>query len=389
MGRSCTGPRARVRPRMVASSVLAVLLAGCTWTASDPDIDRPARSTASRTVDPAAVAAAVDLYLDDNYSPAIGQVRVVLVMVDGQPVAQRYRGGASASSSMDTHSVTKSVTATLVGIAVDEGLLTLDDRLVDLLPRHADVMSPAVQSITVRQLLTMTGGLAGDLPDGSVNPRPTTKDWVRELLAHGTVVPPGQRFSYSSTSSNLLAAILVEATGMPLMDYARPRLFDPLGIDTTGAALPRLATVDGDEGVWRAYDAASFGWLRDPTGVELGCCSLKMSAVDMAKLGQLYLQDGRWDGHELVPASWVRQATTAHVVGLPPAVLESYGYHWWVTTARGHPAFAAVGFGGQLVEVVPDLRLVVVTAAEVGDRVLAIPQMTNLVANVVIPAVGG
>lgn len=116
-----------------------------------------------------------------------------------------------------------------------------------------------------------------------------------------------------------------------------------------------------------------------------------MAPRDLAKLGQLYLDRGRWNGRQVVPAEWVKAATTAQVTtrGAGFTFSESYGYQWWVTREKGHGAYAAVGFGGQLVEVVPDLRLVVVTAAEAGENNLRWEHLRGMVADAVVPAVGG
>jgi CubicO group peptidase (beta-lactamase class C family) len=166
-------------------------------------------------------------------------------------------------------------------------------------------------------------------------------------------------------SSHLLAAILVEATGEPMVTYAREKLFEPLGIDTRQAFQPILAA--GQLDPVRAYDNAGFAWPRDPQGINVGYGYIKMTAEDMVRLGNLYLDKGAWEGEQLVPSGWVEDATSPAVSTANGFGGDDYGYQWWVTSAGEHPAFAAIGYGGQIVEVVPDLRLVVVASTWIED----------------------
>lgn len=221
-------------------------------------------------------------------------------------------------------------------------------------------MTPAVARTTLRQLLTMTAGF----PGGQETTGPTfvrSKDWVREILANPEL-PPGGRFLYSNGTSHLLSAILREATGTSVLSYARSRLFDPLGIDTRPALqkIPNSLTAEEEVAV---YERADFAWPVDPQGVSTGWWGIKLRPRDMIKLGQLFLAGGRWEGRQLVPAEWVDQATSKQVAA--DGLGEGYGYQWWIGTADGDQTFRAMGWGGQLIEVVPDRNLVVVTATEV------------------------
>ena len=347
--------------RAVALAAMAAtfaLTAGCTaGSAPEP---APTRS-ASVDLDAIGAKIANDIRaeFDSSYTDGYRNIRAVLVTVNGRPVVEQYYKSL-ATTSRNAYSVTKSVTATLIGIALAEGRLRgLDQTLVELLPMHAARMKPDVAGITLRQLLTMTAGLPGDPPGWpAYTARP---DWVGSILREGTVRRPGTAFEYSTAGSHLLSAILVQATGQSVLDYARAKLFDPLGITTRPAVEP-LAARDSP-----AYDAATFAWSVDPEGHHFGGSDLKLAPRDMAKLGALYLDEGRWQGRQLVPAKWVREATTAHVTfGAGPP--EGYGYQWWVTTAAGDPAFAALGYGGQLIEVVPARHLVVVMSTDVNEN---------------------
>jgi CubicO group peptidase (beta-lactamase class C family) len=311
--------------------------------------------------------------------PGLEEVRAVVVSVGDRIVFEEYRGG-TAEDYHAQFSVTKSIVSTLVGIAVDEGLLDVDQTLAELLPDHVGTMDPAVAGTTLEQLLTMTGGFpdswTGD--SGQVFEQP---NWVVASLA-SAAGPPGERFTYSDPGAHLVGAILVAATGEPVLDYARDELFGPLGIDSEPAAEPLFSPENA-----AAYDAADFAWAVDPQGLHAGGTGLKLRAPDMIDFGRLFLHGGRWDGEQVVSEAWVREATAAQVSARHAA--SSYGYFWWVDTAGGSPAYFALGFGGQLIEVVPELGLVVAVCTRVGDTNGVEPgRLTNMVDDVIAPALG-
>jgi CubicO group peptidase (beta-lactamase class C family) len=331
------------------------------------------------------VAAVFDDLVDgDNTAVVFEDLRAVLVLVGGRPLVERYYD-SSAEATSNVASVTKSVMSILVGVALDEGDLgSVDQTLAELLPDYAAIMTPDVAGVTLEQVLTMTAGLPEDR-GVAVPPHYLTEDWVAAILTGGLDQPPGEVFAYASAGSHLLSAILVEATGRSVLDYARDKLFDPLGINTEPAAEP-LAVEEN----LPVYEAASFAWPVDPQGLHLGDAFLKISAPDMAKIGQLMLDDGSWDEKQIVPTQWVTESTRAQVsTGGYGVGGDDYGYHWWVTTADGHHAFVAAGFGGQLIEVVPDLDLVVVVSCTIPDGNVHLDASTfrGLVNNMVAPAI--
>jgi CubicO group peptidase (beta-lactamase class C family) len=151
---------------------------------------------------------------------------------------------------------------------------------------------------------------------------------------------PGETFVYNTGGSHLLSVILTEVTGQDTAEYAEEKLFEPLGIEPGR-------------------------WQRSPQGETNGGFGLELRARDMAKLGYLYLNLGRWDGEQIVPEDYVRASTTWQSAGDATGGWAAYGYQWWVTaTAAGYPAYFALGYGGQHIFVVPDLDLVVVAAIE-------------------------
>lgn len=362
--RTPSGPDSRTtRSRgWVATIVGSAVIGGLGACAAEPS----AEPVGPQTV--AAIQTGVEDFLDaaDPY----GQVRAVLVYRDGEPVLESYRGGADEDDYWDTRSVTKSVMSALIGIAIEDGSITgVDATLGELLPSYSDVMTPQVAAITLEQVLTHTAGFAGGPGEGDfafwLEP-----DQTRGILQRRAQDEPVDGdFVYTDAGAFLLSAVLSEATGRSVLDYAREKLFDPIGIDTRPAWEGTPASFTGeipDAEYLQAYYASSFAWPTDPQGHHWGDCCLRLRPQELAHLGELYLNGGAWVGEQVVPADWVEQSTSGHVDDAVPGF--SYGYLWWVTEADGSPAYAAWGRGGQLIEVVPNLDLVVVVATEIDYR---------------------
>jgi CubicO group peptidase (beta-lactamase class C family) len=336
----------------IAAVVTAI--AGCTSSSTVPTQDASSSpTTAVTSADRAAVQTVLRQFFANDFADAYRNRRAVLVSVGNDLLVEDYHQ-SSATASINIQSVGKSIVSTLVGIALSEGRLnSVDQTLGELLPSSAPVMSSKMKRVTLQQLLTMSAGLPPD--DVFYREVADQPDWVRHIVARGPVTAPGETFEYSSAGSHLLSAILRQATGMSTLEYARQKLFGPLSIRTT----PDTKIVAKAESL-SAYDKArGFVWPVDPQGVHVGGGGQKLTAPDMLKLGRLWLNGGRWHGRQVVPEAWLRDATRAHVktgFDAPP----SYGYQFWNVQAHGHPGFAALGYGGQLIEVVPDLSLVVV-----------------------------
>jgi len=307
--------------------------------------------------------------------PGFDDIRAILVTRNGRPVLQRYFG-ATAEQTWNLSSVTEAVLSTLVGIAVDEGRFrSLDVPLKELLPAYAVDMTPRTARTTLRQLVTMTAGLRGVPTSEERYPRFTQeRDWVRGIVTSISPTAPRPAFTYSDADAHLVAAALEQATGRSVLDYARVKLFGPLGIEIRPGAQPTAVRSTSSPALSPALEgSATSAWPVDPQGVNLGWTLLRMRPDDVAKLGRLYLQSGRWNGRQVVSSSWVQAATAPQVpatgvrVGAAPE--EGYGYLWWVGTADGDPAYFARGFGGQLVELVParGLEVVVVSEFDPGD----------------------
>lgn len=337
----------------------------------------PAPSVRTGAVDAARVQEALRKVLGSERYQTL--VQSAVIQVDGEVVAEHYADGSGPNVFHNGHSVTKSVMSVLIGIAIADGVISgVDATLAELLPDRTAGMSPGMAEVTLEQILTMTSGLP---PDELFNDRyGPTNDWTAVTLATELDQPPGTGFAYASSGSHLLSAVLARATGRSVLDYAREKLFDPLEIVTRPAA---EATVDL---TLEAYDALpGFAWTVDPTGLHLGFGDLKLTAPDMVKLGQLYLQNGVWQGKQLVPADWVASSTRGHV----EAGGSQYGYQWWIPFAGGHAAFAAFGLAGQLIEVVPDLGLVVAVSSKPAPAQLDGDAIADQVSTWIVPAVAG
>ncbi|MGO4341530.1 serine hydrolase domain-containing protein [Pedococcus sp. 2YAF34] len=347
--------------RVVVTVVLVLLGAACD---RPPQAASTSRTPSSTSVpDPVAAAIAADF----NTHTTDDQIRAIIVSVRGRTRFERYYG-SSATESRSAFSVTKSVMSTLVGQAIAEGKLRLDDRLSQMLPRYAAKMSPRVAGVTLRQLLTMTAGFTDTSSGFGTSELLNAPDWVGFILNHQDSAP-GRSFAYSDYGAHLLSPILEEATGQRVLTYARSHLFDPLGIPTRPAAQPLI-----DDAHLGEYDPAGFAWPVDPQGHAIGAAHIKLRPRDMARLGQLFLQSGQWLGKQVVPAAWVRQATSARAgATFQPSTdgrfqPTNYGYFWWMTTVDGMRSYFAWGLGGQLVQVVPARQLVMVVSSYVDLR---------------------
>ena len=267
---------------------------------------------------------------------ALDGVQGVLIARRGRLVAERYFRGAAGHRPHNLKSASKSVLSALAGLAVEEGVLELDQPIADLLPEAADLDDPGKQAITVRHLLTMTSGLEST-SFGNYGSWVASRNWVRAALARPLEAAPGTRFSYSTGGTHLLSATLARAAGKSTHDFAREHLFGPLGIRHSA-------------------------WARDRQGIHVGGNNLSLLPRDMLKFGQLYLNRGRWGGHQILPWQWVDESTRPGLAGPRGRgrIYGGYGYLWWLRGPRERGAYIASGYGGQYIYVSPAEHLVVV-----------------------------
>ncbi|HET9372512.1 MAG TPA: serine hydrolase [Vicinamibacterales bacterium] len=241
-------------------------------------------------------------------------------------------------------SVTKSIAATVVGIAVGRGDVSGFDR--PFLPYFADKdltrVDARLRRATLDDLLTMRSGIEWHEQDRPLDETNTTiqleasRDWIQFTLDQPMDADPGTKWAYNSGGSHLMSGIIRSATGRFIDDYADEHLFRPIGI-------------------------REFHWKRTPTGHPDTEGGLYLAAEDLARIGYLYLRDGRWDGRRVLPADWVRRATSRHVTKVGPSW--DYGYQWWITSRQNTDVWAGRGFGGQLLIVIPSRDAVAVVNA--------------------------
>ena len=263
-----------------------------------------------------------------------GGAHSLIVVRHGQVVAEHWWHPHAADQRHTMFSVSKTFTAMAVGLAVHEGLLSLDDRVAELL---ADDLPPEpndhLRAMTVRHLLTMTAGFEDDTMNAVTD---DAMHWVRTILAVPVVREPGSRFLYDTGVTHLLSAIMQRVTGQRLLDWLTPRVLAPLGIEGPT-------------------------WEQSPQGVDAGGFGMNLTTEHMAAFGQLLLQNGRWGDAQLIPAEWIADATRNHadssVMGWGPESRPGYGYQLWHCTQSG--AYRADGAFGQFIVVWPEHDAVV------------------------------
>jgi CubicO group peptidase (beta-lactamase class C family) len=253
----------------------------------------------------------------------------LMLLRHGQVVAEGWWSPYGATHPHMLFSLSKSFASTAVGVAVAEGRLSVEDRVIDFFPAELPAeVSDNLAAMRVRHLLTMSTGHVQDTT-GPMTER-EDGDWVKAFLAQPVTHAPGAPFVYNSGATYMLSAIVQTLTGQRLVDYLRPRLFDPLGI--------KQAT-----------------WQRCPRDIDVGGWGLNITTEDIARFGQLYLQKGVWQGKQVVPADWVAAATSAQVDNsgrsADPDWEQGYGYQFWRCR---HNAYRGDGAFGQFCIVMPD-----------------------------------
>lgn len=267
----------------------------------------------------------------------------LVVVLRGNVVYEYTANGFTPHQATDIWSSTKSITSTAIGIAIDDGLITLDDTLGQLIPTHIpSEADPSVVDITVRNLLTMRSGW---LWDGTVDYAnlDNSADWAMRTLTLPIEAAPGELFTYNSGNTHLLSVCLQEVSGQTLQAFSQARIFGPMGVEIAG---------------WRESDQ----------GETAGGWGLSITPREMAKYGYLMLNGGVWDGERLVSENWVVQATQfqSDSTGINDFGLGTgYGYGWWLCDIAGYPAYFSLGYGESVIYVVPDLDVVVAAATDV------------------------
>ena len=275
-------------------------------------------------------------------------IHSAMLLQHGKVIAERWLNGADKDSAHVMHSVSKTFTSIAVGFAINEGLLSLDDHLVDIFPEKVTGdLSANLRAITIRDLLTMSCGHENEhtneirYEDG--------EDWVAEFLSFPVERKPGTYFCYNTIGTYMLSAAVQKVSGERIVDYLEPRLWQPLGIE-------------------KPY------WKECPKGINYGGWGLYLKTEDMAKAGQTMLDGGKWHGKQVIPASWVAEMSKYQIDNRPenfdpendsrPDWHQGYCYQMWRCR---HNAFRADGAYGQYIIVMPEKDAVLAVTAEVQD----------------------
>jgi CubicO group peptidase (beta-lactamase class C family) len=290
----------------------------------------------------------------------VDQMNSFMLVRHGRVAAEGWWSPYDARTPHVLYSLSKSFTSTAVGLAVSEGKLSLDDEVLKFFPDEAPAEPSAnLRQMRVRDLLRMSAGNQTEAPiiawDGQ-DPAMRDATWVRRFLAHPVPFKPGTHFLYNSPATYMLSAIVQKVTGQTVLDYLRPRLFGPLGFENPT-------------------------WVASPQGISAGAYGLSLRTEEIARFGQLYLQKGAWQGRQLVPVSWVEEATARQTSnGSAPTSDwdQGYGYQFW----RSRHGFRGDGAFGQFCIVLPEYDAVVAITSGVGDM----QRVMNLVWDKLLPA---
>ncbi|WP_439033676.1 serine hydrolase [Bacillus paranthracis] len=273
------------------------------------------------------------------------KVNTFIVYQKGELTTEYYKTPECASNLYKINSITKSIVSILIGIAIDKGYI---NDIHTPITEWIENVPEGKHDLTLYHLLTMTTGEKWkEFGNGVVFPNDFVEsaNWVQYILEKPIIEEPATKMNYNSGSSHLLSYIIQKATGMPTEQFAKKYVFDLLEI-------------------------TEYEWQQDPQGIHVGGFGMKMKSKDLLKLGILCLQNGYWQGNEIVSSKWLEESSTPlfetyeHV--------GAYGYHWWVlNNERFHIPYCmyfAMGYGGQYIVIIPQLEVAAVISSHMPKR---------------------
>lgn len=272
----------------------------------------------------------------------ISSLRSILIQQKGELLGESYFKGRSPNRSFNIKSASKSIMGLLVGIAVEEGFIpSIEEPIVTYFPEYFEKNpNPKKEQITVRNLLTMQAGLAST-SSGNYGAWVLSRNWIKYVLDQDFISEIDGRMVYSTGTSHLLSVIVARASGMNIKNFAEKYLFDPLGI-TVG------------------------GWDRDPQGNYMGGNNLALKPSDMLKIGQMLIDEGKFEGQQIIPIEWIIDSFGTYTYSNYNPY--GYGYHWWNKKTGNYTTLFAWGHGGQYIMMIPELDAVVVMTSSVTNE---------------------
>lgn len=319
---------------------LISLTPGCqtTETTRSASASLPRSTPESQGVSSAGIQAFLDAIAKSNH-----ELHSFMMLRHGHVIAEGWWVPYGPEYVHTMYSMSKSFTSTAVGFAVAEGRLRVEDKVISFFPNELPAkVSDNLAALRVKDLLTMSVGNEKEPTGVTV----ASENWVKTFLAQNITNKPGTVFLYNSAATYTCSAIVQKLTGQKIVDYLRPRLFAPLGVTK--------AT-----------------WEECPRGINTGGWGLSVQTETLAKFGQLFLQKGKWNGRQIIPAAWVEEATSRHILQTPPAKparpnvkndwLQGYGYQFWRSQ---HGAYRGDGAFGQYTIVMPERDVVIAMTGE-------------------------
>lgn len=312
-------------------TVAAVALAATVSFAKSPDTHLP-KAKEYRTSDPAVIS----LLQDIRKSGSTNELNSVLVLKDGKKILEYYDVCYGPEFLNICWSASKTFTATAIGFAVQEGLLTTEDKIIKYLrpEQLPDQVSDTLANLTIHDVLRMASGLSKDGIGqiGTYVPKAT----IKNILSRGFKFAPGTKYNYNSFNTYLLSVIITNITGETLVDYLKPRLFEPLGI-------------------------RNYHWDKSIEGYSMGGWGLYITSESLAKMGQFFLQQGTWNGKQLLKREWIEKATSAQILqgGNSGDVDKESGYCYQMWRGA-HNSVRLDGAHGQYSIILPDDNAVIV-----------------------------
>ena len=301
-------------------------------------------------------------WIDNNKN---ANIHSFLVNHCGELVYEDYFIGYDAIMPHDMQSATKTFSAMLIGIAIKEGYIrNVDQPIAEFFPKYAHLLEAEKADITLHQVLNMTTGLKWvDFKRGnSFDKIAAAHDSVEFILSEPLITQPGKVFAYNTGSSHLLSAIITATTGMSALEYANEKLFGPMQM-------------------W------DYDWDAFKDGTNLGGWGIYMRPRDMIKVGQLIIDGGRWNGEQVIDQSFIDQATETQADTGGIGGGHGYGYQMWIPRVKGvDDVAAAMGFGGQYMYVMEELKTVVVFTASVETSEQNQKDIQKVVEEFVVPA---